>query len=137
LNRAVAEGEVQGPKAALAIVDGLSLDGYRYLHATREELLRRLEPERAQLCRNAITMPSVMVDEIRLRAHVRPLDEALSEADLACSCSGNHPALAVPRFTCASEAPVSVVEQDARSRASPGVTAPGARGAFAAPGDFA
>jgi hypothetical protein len=27
-------------------------------------------------CRNAITMASVMVDEIRLRAHARPLDEA-------------------------------------------------------------
>jgi hypothetical protein len=29
----------------------------------------------ARSCRNAITMASVMVDEIRLRAHARPLDE--------------------------------------------------------------
>jgi hypothetical protein len=36
----------------------------------------QLEPERARSCRNAITMASVMVDEIRLRAHARPLDEA-------------------------------------------------------------
>jgi hypothetical protein len=34
-----------------------------------------LHPERARTCRNAITMASVMIDEIRLRAHARPLDE--------------------------------------------------------------
>jgi hypothetical protein len=33
----------------------------------------QLHPERARSCRNAITMASVMVDEIRLRAHARPL----------------------------------------------------------------
>ncbi len=42
LSRAVAVAEVEGPEAALAIVDGLDLDDYRYLHATRGELLRRL-----------------------------------------------------------------------------------------------
>jgi len=42
LNRAVAVAEVDGPAAALTIVDGLPLEGYRYLHATRAELLRRL-----------------------------------------------------------------------------------------------
>jgi hypothetical protein len=35
----------------------------------------QLAPERPRSCRNAITMASVMVDEIRLRAHARPLDE--------------------------------------------------------------
>jgi hypothetical protein len=35
----------------------------------------QLAPERARSCRNAITMASVMIDEIRLRAHARPLDE--------------------------------------------------------------
>jgi hypothetical protein len=34
----------------------------------------QLVPERARSCRNAITMASVMVDEIKLRAHARPLD---------------------------------------------------------------
>jgi RNA polymerase sigma-70 factor (ECF subfamily) len=34
--------EVEGPRAALAIVDALELVGYRYLHSTRGELLRRL-----------------------------------------------------------------------------------------------
>jgi hypothetical protein len=38
-------------------------------------LTDQLEPERARSCRNAITMASVMIDEIRLRAHGRPLDE--------------------------------------------------------------
>jgi RNA polymerase sigma-70 factor, ECF subfamily len=42
LNRAVAVAEADGPQAALEIVDGLELDDYRYLHATRGELLRRL-----------------------------------------------------------------------------------------------
>ena len=34
-----------------------------------------LAPERARSCRNAITVCSVMVDEVGLRAHARPLDE--------------------------------------------------------------
>jgi len=42
LNRAVAVAEVQGPQAALAIVDGLDLDGYYLLHAIRADLLRRI-----------------------------------------------------------------------------------------------
>ncbi len=46
LNRAVALAEVAGPEAALAEVDRLAADGrlagYRYLAATRADLLRRL-----------------------------------------------------------------------------------------------
>jgi RNA polymerase sigma-70 factor (ECF subfamily) len=42
LNRAVAVAEEHGPAAALEIVDRLGLEDYRYLHATRGELLRRL-----------------------------------------------------------------------------------------------
>jgi RNA polymerase sigma-70 factor (ECF subfamily) len=42
LNRAVAIAEAGAPEEALAIVDRLDLDGYRYLHSTRAELLRRL-----------------------------------------------------------------------------------------------
>jgi RNA polymerase sigma-70 factor, ECF subfamily len=42
LNRAVAIAEVDGPQAALDLVDGLDLDGYRYLHSTRADFLRRL-----------------------------------------------------------------------------------------------
>jgi RNA polymerase sigma-70 factor (ECF subfamily) len=42
LNRAIAIGEVQGPAAALALVDELDLDSYHPFHATRADLLRRL-----------------------------------------------------------------------------------------------
>jgi len=42
LNRAVAVAEVEGPDAALTLVDGLDLDGYYLFHAIRADLLRRL-----------------------------------------------------------------------------------------------
>jgi RNA polymerase sigma-70 factor (ECF subfamily) len=42
LNRAVALAEAGDPTGALALVEGLELDSYHYLHATRAELLRRL-----------------------------------------------------------------------------------------------
>ena len=42
LNRAVAVAEVEGPDAALALVDGLDLAGYHLFHAIRADLLRRL-----------------------------------------------------------------------------------------------
>jgi RNA polymerase sigma-70 factor, ECF subfamily len=42
LNRTVAVAEVEGPEAALALVDGLDLDGYHLFHAIRADLLRRL-----------------------------------------------------------------------------------------------
>ena len=42
LNRAVAVAEVEGPEAALALVDGLDLDSWHLFHAIRADLLRRL-----------------------------------------------------------------------------------------------
>ena len=42
LNRAIAVGEVDGPAAALALVETLDLAGYHPFHATRADLLRRL-----------------------------------------------------------------------------------------------
>jgi RNA polymerase sigma-70 factor (ECF subfamily) len=41
LNRAVAVAEVEGPEAALAIVDRLELDDHHLFHAIRADLLRR------------------------------------------------------------------------------------------------
>lgn len=35
----------------------------------------QLEPGRTQACRNAIAVTRAMVDEIRLRAYARPLEE--------------------------------------------------------------
>ncbi|HEX4625620.1 MAG TPA: sigma-70 family RNA polymerase sigma factor [Solirubrobacteraceae bacterium] len=44
LNRAVAVAQADGPAAGLALLDELApeLDGYRYLHSARADLLRRL-----------------------------------------------------------------------------------------------
>jgi RNA polymerase sigma-70 factor (ECF subfamily) len=42
MNRAVAVAELEGPRAALAQLDGLELDDYRYYHTTRASLLQRL-----------------------------------------------------------------------------------------------
>ena len=43
LNRAVAVAEVDGPEVALAQVEPLPLENYHAWHATRADLLRRLE----------------------------------------------------------------------------------------------
>ncbi len=42
MNRAIAVAELEGPEAALALLDRLELDEYRYYHSTRADLLRRL-----------------------------------------------------------------------------------------------
>jgi RNA polymerase sigma-70 factor (ECF subfamily) len=42
MNRAIAVAELNGPEAALALLDRLELDDYRYYHSTRADLLRRL-----------------------------------------------------------------------------------------------
>jgi RNA polymerase sigma-70 factor (ECF subfamily) len=43
LNRAAALAEAGDVDTALVLVDGLELEGYHYFHATRAELLRRLD----------------------------------------------------------------------------------------------
>jgi RNA polymerase sigma-70 factor (ECF subfamily) len=45
LNRAIAVAELEGPAAALAILDPLDLDNYRYFHSTRAAFLHRLGRE--------------------------------------------------------------------------------------------
>jgi RNA polymerase sigma-70 factor (ECF subfamily) len=42
MNRAIAVAELEGPRAALALLDRLELGDYRYYHSTRAEVLRRL-----------------------------------------------------------------------------------------------
>ncbi|MGA4948373.1 RNA polymerase sigma factor [Streptomyces lydicamycinicus] len=56
LNRAVAVAEVEGPEAALALVDSLPLDRYHVFHAIRADLLRRLgrDAEAAQAYERAL-----------------------------------------------------------------------------------
>jgi RNA polymerase sigma-70 factor, ECF subfamily len=71
LNRAVAIAETGAPAAALAHVDELAdeLDGYRYLHSTRGELLRRLgrNEEAAAAYRRALSLTPGEVEQRFLR----------------------------------------------------------------------
>ncbi len=57
LNRAVAVAEVDGPGAALTLIDSLNLTSYHLFHAIRADLLRRLgrPTEAAEAYRTAIT----------------------------------------------------------------------------------
>jgi RNA polymerase sigma-70 factor (ECF subfamily) len=64
LNRAVAVAELDGPAAALTLLDYLDLHGYLYFHSTRADLLRRLG----------------RVDEARV-AYTRSLELAESEPE--------------------------------------------------------
>jgi RNA polymerase sigma-70 factor (ECF subfamily) len=41
MNRAIAVAELEGPEPALALLDCLELEDYRYYHSTRADLLRR------------------------------------------------------------------------------------------------
>jgi RNA polymerase sigma-70 factor, ECF subfamily len=70
LNRAIAIGEVQGPAAALALVDELDLDNYHPFHATRADLLRRLgrhsEAVAAYECAAAMAPTEAERDFLRL-----------------------------------------------------------------------
>jgi RNA polymerase sigma-70 factor, ECF subfamily len=74
LNRAAAIAEAGDAEAALAIVDGLELDGYVYLHSTRGELLRRLD--RADEARAAYARALELVHSDRER---RFLEQRLAE----------------------------------------------------------
>jgi hypothetical protein len=58
----------------LAKIDELVAKAAKLLEEIRAAT-EQMHPERARSCRTALTMASVMVDEIRLRAHARPLDE--------------------------------------------------------------
>jgi RNA polymerase sigma-70 factor, ECF subfamily len=77
LNRAVAVAEVEGPEAALVIVDRLPLENYRYLHATRGELLRRLgrAQEAGEAYRRALSMAHDAAERRLLERRLAELDE--------------------------------------------------------------
>jgi RNA polymerase sigma-70 factor (ECF subfamily) len=69
LNRAVAVAEAHGAAAGLRIADALDLDGYRYLHTTRGELLRRLG--RLDEAREAYRRALPLVTDAHERAFVQ------------------------------------------------------------------
>ena len=76
LNRAVAVAETDGPGAALAIVERLDLGDYRYVHATRADLLRRLG--RIDEARDSYLRALALTDD---EAERRLLDRRLAELD--------------------------------------------------------
>jgi len=76
LNRAVAVAEADGPAAGLAILEGIDLAGYHYLHATRGELLGRLgRPEEARAAfARALALAEDASEQRLLRRRIRVLD---------------------------------------------------------------
>ena len=74
MNRAIAVGEVEGPAAALALVEKLDLDGYYLFHATRADLLRRLErrSEAAEAYLTAAAMAPTESERNFLNVRARP-----------------------------------------------------------------
>jgi RNA polymerase sigma-70 factor (ECF subfamily) len=73
LNRAVAVAEAEGPEAGLALLEGLTLEDYRYFHSTKAELLRRLGriPEAADAYNRALALAD---DDAEHRLLKRRLD---------------------------------------------------------------
>jgi RNA polymerase sigma-70 factor (ECF subfamily) len=80
LNRAIAVGEVNGPAAAMALVEGMDLDGYHPFHATRADLLRRLHhnEEAAQAYQRAAGPAPPGPEQAFLREHARLLSTEAS-----------------------------------------------------------
>jgi RNA polymerase sigma-70 factor, ECF subfamily len=76
LNRAAAIAEAGDPEAALDLVEALDLDRYHYLHATRAELLSRLD--RAEEAREAYDRALELVAS---DAERRFLERRLAELD--------------------------------------------------------
>ncbi len=82
LSRAVAVAEADGAQAGLDLVDGLALEDYHYLHATRGELLRRLDrtDEARDAYRRALTL---VHDDAERRLLERQLAELGATTDPA------------------------------------------------------
>ncbi|GAA1157075.1 RNA polymerase sigma factor [Kribbella jejuensis] len=73
LNRAVVVAEVEGPAAALAIVDELSLDSYYLFHAIRADLLAQLgrDAEAQAAYATALTHSTNQAERDFLRTRIR------------------------------------------------------------------
>ncbi len=82
LNRAVAVAMVDGPQAALQLVDALAatgeLDGYHLLHATRADLLRRMgsKVEAAQSYERALSLVTNLSERRFLTRRLREVQTA-------------------------------------------------------------
>jgi RNA polymerase sigma-70 factor (ECF subfamily) len=78
LNRAVAVAEVDGPAAALELVEQLDLDEYQPLHSTRADLLRRLgrNAEAAGAYRAALALTGVPAERNFLLHRLHEVDNS-------------------------------------------------------------
>jgi RNA polymerase sigma-70 factor, ECF subfamily len=83
LNRAAAIAEAGEVEAALAIVDGLDLEDYQYLHATRAELLRRLDrtAEARDAYQRALELVHSDAERRTLGRRLAELDSSRAEPD--------------------------------------------------------
>ncbi|WP_433162642.1 RNA polymerase sigma factor [Kribbella sp. CA-247076] len=75
LNRAVALAEVEGPSAALDVIDDLDLGSYYLFHAIRADLLLRLNrPEEARTAyQTALTLTANQAEQTYLKARLANL----------------------------------------------------------------
>jgi len=78
LNRAVAVAEVDGPAAALEIVDNLKLDHHHMLHAIRADLLHRLgrNPEAVSAYQAAVSRSGNAVERAFLKRKIAAINES-------------------------------------------------------------
>jgi RNA polymerase sigma-70 factor (ECF subfamily) len=76
VNRAVAVAEVEGPDAALTLLDGLDLEDYYLFHAVRADMLRRLgrDEEAATAYEAAITRTNNLTEREFLERRLHDLD---------------------------------------------------------------
>jgi RNA polymerase sigma-70 factor (ECF subfamily) len=77
LNRAVAVGEVDGPAAALSLVDALDLANYYLFHAVRGDLLNRLG--RSAEAAESFSTAATLTDNQRERDHLLARRRSLVE----------------------------------------------------------
>ena len=76
MNRAIAVAELAGPEAALAILEPLELDDYRYYHSTLADFLRRLgrDEESRTAYRRALELAQTDAERRFLEARLAGLD---------------------------------------------------------------
>jgi RNA polymerase sigma-70 factor (ECF subfamily) len=77
MNRAIAVAELEGPGAALRLIDRLPLDDYRYYHSTRADLLRRLgrDDEARAAYTRALELTQLEPEQRFLKSRLAQLDK--------------------------------------------------------------
>jgi RNA polymerase sigma-70 factor, ECF subfamily len=85
LNRAIALAEIEGPGAALAVLDDLDLDSYQYFHSTRADLLRRLgrEDEARAAYARALELAQTEPERRFLQSRLHGLDDRCDDGSPA------------------------------------------------------